>query len=120
MSKVTGSTKPDVNERGDLLRGALEMLILRTIEAGPKHGYAITESILDASEEVLDIDEGSMYPALYRMQKRGWVEAEWGRSENNRRAKFYALTDEGRRQLELAAQRWSRFSEAVERVMEPV
>jgi len=61
-----------------------------------------------------------MYPALYRMQKRGWVEAEWGRSENNRRAKFYAITDEGHRQLQSAAQRWSRFSEAVERVMEPV
>ncbi len=112
-------TKND-NERGDLLRGALEMLILRTIENGPLHGYAITESILNASEDVLDIDEGSMYPALYRMQKRGWIEAEWGRSENNRRAKFYALTDDGRRQLETAAQRWSRFSEAVERVMEPV
>ncbi len=112
--------KGDENERGDLLRGALEMLILRTIENGPMHGYAITEAILEASEEVLDIDEGSMYPALYRMQKRGWVEAEWGRSENNRRAKFYALTDEGRKQLRTAAQRWSRFSEAVERVMEPV
>jgi transcriptional regulator len=111
---------PDDNERGDLLRGALEMLILRTIESGPLHGYAITESILSASEEVLDIDEGSMYPALYRMQKRGWIEAEWGRSNNNRRAKFYALTDDGRKQLQTAAQRWSRFSEAVERVMEPV
>jgi transcriptional regulator len=112
-------TSKNDNERGDLLRGALEMLILRTIEEGPKHGYAITESILDASEDVLDIDEGSMYPALYRMQKRGWVEAEWGRSDNNRRAKFYALTDEGRRQLDNAAQRWSRFRRAVERVMEP-
>jgi len=106
-------------ERGDLLRGALEMLILRTIERGPLHGYAITESILEASEEVLDIDEGSMYPALYRMQKRGWIEAEWGRSDNNRRAKFYALTDEGRKELQTASQRWSRFSDAVERVMEP-
>jgi len=66
------------------------------------HAYAITESILDASREVLDIDEGSMYPALYRMQKRGWIEAEWGRSENNRRAKFYAMTGAGRRQLEAA------------------
>jgi len=108
------------NDRGDLLRGALEMLILRTIERGPMHGYAITESILKTSEEVLDIDEGSMYPALYRMQKRGWIEAEWGRSDNNRRAKFYALTDEGRTHLENASERWSRFSRAVERVMEPV
>jgi transcriptional regulator len=119
MASAPGGNKGN-SERGDLLRGALEMLILRTIESGPKHGYAITESILDASQEVLDIDEGSMYPALYRMQKRGWVEAEWGRSENNRRAKFYAITDEGRRQLDRAAKRWSRFSQAVERVMEPV
>ena len=106
-------------DRGDLLRGALEMLILRTLSEDAMHGYAITESILDASEEVLDIDEGSMYPALYRMQKRGWIEAEWGRSENNRRAKFYALTDEGRRQLTAASERWGRFARAVERVMEP-
>ena len=109
----------DDKDRGDLLRGALEMLILRTLEHDAMHGYAITESILDTSEEVLEIDEGSMYPALYRMQKRGWIEAEWGRSENNRRAKFYALTDDGRQQLEAASARWSRFSDAVERVMEP-
>ncbi len=109
----------DHKDRGDLLRGALEMLILRTLEREAMHGYAITESILDASEEVLSIDEGSMYPALYRMQQRGWIDAEWGRSENNRRAKFYALTDEGRHQLETASERWSRFSDAVERVMEP-
>jgi len=117
---MTNKKRTDDNQRGDLLRGALEMLILRTIEIEPKHGYAITETILAASEDVLDIDEGSMYPALYRMQKRGWVEAEWGRSDNNRRAKFYAITDEGRHQLETAAQRWSRFSQAVERVMDPV
>jgi transcriptional regulator len=106
-------------DRGDLLRGTLEMLILRTIEGEPMHGYAITESILESSGEVLDIDEGSMYPALYRMQKRGWIDARWGRSENNRRAKFYSLTDEGRAHLESAATRWSRFSRAVGRVMEP-
>jgi transcriptional regulator len=95
------------------------MLILRTIEHEPKHGYAITESILESSEDVLEIDEGSMYPALYRMQRRGWIEAAWGRSENNRRAKFYSLTDEGRTQLVTASERWHRFSEAVDRVMEP-
>ena len=109
----------DDKDRGDLLRGALEMLILRTLEHEAMHGYSITESILEASQEILGIDEGSMYPALYRMQKRGWIEAEWGRSENNRRAKFYAMTDEGRRQLEAASERWNRFSEGVERVMEP-
>lgn len=103
--------------RGDLLRGALEMLILRTLSRGPMHGFGITETIRENSEDVLAIDEGSMYPALYRMQRRGWVDAEWGRSDNNRRAKFYSLTDEGRRQLADASERWSQFSEAVQRVM---
>ena len=112
-------TTSNDKDRGDLLRGALEMLILRTLEHEAMHGYAITESILEASEEVLEIDEGSMYPALYRMQKRGWIEAEWGRSENNRRAKFYAITDDGREQLAAYSTRWSRFSRAVGRVMEP-
>ena len=108
----------DAADRGDLLRGTLEMLVLRTLLGGPLHGYAITESIFSGSGDVLDVDEGSMYPALYRMQRRGWIESRWGRSENNRRAKFYTITDEGREQLELAAERWSRFSAAVGQVME--
>lgn len=107
------------NVRGDLLRGALEMLVLQTLRDGPMHGFGITEVLRERSERVLSVDEGSMYPALYRMQERGWIRAEWGRSENNRRAKFYALTDAGRRHLADAQDRWSRFSEAVERVMEP-
>lgn len=106
-------------DRGDLLRGALEMLILRTLEPAPMHGFGIAEALRARSDEILSVDEGSMYPALYRMQKRGWIRAEWGRSDNNRRAKYYSLTDEGRRQLDAASQRWRRFSEAVERVMEP-
>ena len=105
--------------RGDLLRGALEMLVLQTLNREPMHGFGITEQIRERSEATLEIDEGSMYPALYRMQQRGWIAAQWGRSENNRRAKFYSLTDEGRSQLEAASERWSRFSEAVQRVMEP-
>jgi transcriptional regulator len=112
-------TPRDGDDRGDLLRGALEMLVLRTLLVGPLHGYAITESIFSTSGEVLEIDEGSMYPALYRMERRGWIEARWGRSENNRRAKFYELTSEGRRQLDQASERWARFSQAVEQVMEP-
>lgn len=107
------------NERGDLLRGALEMLILRTLQGQPMHGFGITELLRERSEEILRIDEGSMYPALYRMQQRGWIRARWGRSENNRRAKYYELTDEGRRQLDRASERWNRFSEAIRRVMEP-
>lgn len=106
-----------MTERGDLIRGALEMLILRTLVCGPLHGYAIAERIERVSEKALAIEEGSMYPALYRMQKRGWVEASWGRSDNNRKAKFYTLTDEGRRQLAAAAERWEGFTAAVARVM---
>lgn len=109
----------DTNDRGDLLRGALEMLILQTLRAAPMHGFGITETLRERSEEVLRVDEGSMYPALYRMQQRGWIRAEWGRSENNRRAKFYTLTDEGRHQLDTASERWARFSDAVQRVMDP-
>ncbi|NKB89584.1 MAG: PadR family transcriptional regulator [Acidobacteria bacterium] len=108
----------ETSERGDLLRGALEMLILRTLDEGAMHGFGITEALRARSEEVLAVDEGSMYPALYRMQRRGWIAAEWGRSENNRRAKFYALTDEGRQQLGAASARWDRFSQAVGRVMD--
>lgn len=106
-------------DRGDLLRGALEMLVLRTLADVPMHGFGITEVLRDRSDTVLAVDEGSMYPALYRMQRRGWITAEWGRSENNRRAKFYSLTDDGRQQLDTAAERWSRFSRAVARVMDP-
>ena len=106
-------------DRGELLHGALEMLILQTLTEGPQHGFAITERILNVSGDVLSVDDGSMYPALYRMQSRGWIEAEWGKSEKGKRAKFYKLTRKGKRQLREAAQRWSRFSDAVGRVMAP-
>ncbi len=111
-------TEDTSNDRGDLLRGTLEMLILRTLLTRSLHGYGITEIIRFESGQVLEIDEGSMYPALYRMQKRGWVSASWGRSENNRRAKYYTLTDEGRRQFESAKARWVRFCGAVDQVVE--
>lgn len=106
-------------DRGDLLRGTLEMLILRTLEEGPKHGYGITERLQQVSEKVLTVDEGSLYPALYRMQRRGWLTSKWGRSENNRKARFYSLTRKGRKQLEKATESWTRFSEAVARAMKP-
>ena len=83
------------------------------------HGYGITERLQRVSEDVLTVDEGSLYPALYRMQRRGWLGSKWGRSENNRKARFYALTAKGRRQLAKATANWSRFSEAVARAMEP-
>lgn len=105
-------------ERGDLLRGTLEMLILRSLEDGRMHGYAITERLQRVSDDVLTVDEGSLYPALYRMQKRGWLKSEWGRSEKNRKARFYSLTSAGRKQLKAASSNWARFSEAVARAME--
>jgi len=104
-------------ERGDLLRGTLEMLILRSLEDGPMHGYGITERLQRVSD-VLTVDEGSLYPALYRMQKRGWLKSQWGRSENNRKARFYSVTAAGRKHLEAAASTWARFSDAVARAME--
>jgi PadR family transcriptional regulator PadR len=105
-------------DRGDLLRGTLEMLILRSLEDGPMHGYGITERLQRVSEDVLTVDEGSLYPALYRMQKRGWLKSEWGRSENNRKARFYSLTAAGRKQLATASAAWQRFSVAVAQAME--
>jgi transcriptional regulator len=104
-------------DRGDLLRGTLEMLILRSLEDGPMHGYGITERLQRVSGEVLAVEEGSLYPALYRMQKRGLVRSKWGRSENNRKARFYTVTAKGRRHLEAAVQNWAEFSEAVARAM---
>jgi len=104
-------------DRGDLLRGTLEMLILRSLEDGPMHGYGITERLQRVSGEILAVEEGSLYPALYRMQKRGLVKSKWGRSENNRKARFYTVTAKGRRQLESAAKNWAEFSEAVARAM---
>jgi transcriptional regulator len=104
-------------ERGDLLRGTLEMLILRSLQEGPMHGYGITERLLSVSGEVLAVEEGSLYPALYRMQKRGWVKSKWGRSQNNRKARFYTITAKGRRQLEAVTESWTEFSDAVAKAM---
>lgn len=104
-------------ERGDLLRGTLEMLILRSLEDGPMHGYGITERLLRVSGEVLAVEEGSLYPALYRMQKRGWIKSKWGRSANNRKARFYTLTAKGRGHLGTATKSWEEFSKAVGRAM---
>ena len=95
------------------------MLILRSVENGAMHGYGITERLQRLSDDVLTIDEGSLYPALYRMQKKGLLESRWGRSANNRRARFYSLTGKGRKELEKALHSWMRFSEAVTRALEP-
>jgi PadR family transcriptional regulator, regulatory protein PadR len=102
---------------GDFLPGTLDMLILKTLSRGPRHGYAIAESIQSRSDEVLRVEEGALYPALHRLELRGHLASEWGTSENNRRAKFYRLTAAGRRQLAEDADHWARLSAAVGRVM---
>jgi len=106
--------KPDVPE---FLPGTLYMLILRTLERGPLHGYAISRRIKASSEEALEIEEGSLYPALNRMLVKGWLTAEWGISENNRKARFYRLTREGRKQLEREAGEFDRLVRAIQLVM---
>jgi transcriptional regulator len=108
-------SEPD--ETTDLLRGTLGMMILKALARGPRHGYAIAEWIEQASGDVLRVEEGALYPALHRLELRGWLSAEWGTSDNNRRAKFYALTALGKRQLASESASWERVSDAVARVM---
>ena len=101
----------------DLLQGTLDVLILKTLSWGPMHGYAVARWIRQRTADVLQIEEGALYPALHRMERRGWIESEWGVSENNRRAKFYSLTPRGRQQLTAQTQHWARYAEAVWRVL---
>ncbi len=108
-----------MSESLNLMRGSLDVLILGALADGPLHGYAIAKRVEHSSGDVLRVEEGSLYPALYRMAKRGLVESEWGRSENNRRARFYQLTDRGRQHLENEAAAWGRFSEAMSRALRP-
>lgn len=103
----------------DLLRGTLDLLILRTLTAGPRHGYAIAEAILRASNDELLVEEGALYPALHRLAARGWLESDWGVSDNNRRARYYAITPLGRRQLRAEVADWDRYVRAVGRVLKP-
>lgn len=104
---------------GDLLGGTLDMLVLRTLKLGPAHGFAIALSIGRRSDEVLLVEEGSLYPALHRLEDKGWISAAWGTTENNRRARFYSLTARGRQQLTAESNRWAQLVAAVGRVMEP-
>jgi transcriptional regulator len=101
----------------DLLQGTLDMLILRVLSRGANHGWGIADRIEQVSKNVLSVGEGSLYPALYRLQDKGWIEAEWGVSENNRKAKFYRLTKAGRKQLEVEAQTWDRITDAISAIM---
>jgi PadR family transcriptional regulator, regulatory protein PadR len=104
-------------QKTDLLQGTLDLLILRTLSAGPKHGWGIAMSIQQVSQEVLQVNQGSLYPALHRLEQQGLIEAEWGSSENNRQAKFYQLTRAGRRQLAEETRVWERLSGAVARIL---
>jgi PadR family transcriptional regulator PadR len=101
----------------DLLQGTLDLLILKTLSWGPAHGYAIARWIDQLTDEILKVGEGSLYPALHRLEERGWVESEWKLSENNRRAKFYRLTTKGRQQLRAETAMWTSFVDAVARVL---
>ena len=104
--------------KAELLQGTLDLLILKTLTAGPMHGFAIAQRIQQCSEDVLVVEEGSLYPCLYRMEAKGWIRAEWGKSENNRRAKYYELTRAGRRQLEEETAVWERVHRAITLVLQ--
>jgi len=106
-------TARTTDERLDLLQGTLDMLILKALTAGPRHGYAIARWLEDSTADALSVEEGSLYPALHRMVGRGWVTADWGLSENNRRAKYYTLTAKGRAQLRAETAKWGRFVDAI-------
>lgn len=100
-----------------MLQGTVELLVLKRLSWGPMHGYGIASWIEAATDDVLRVEEGSLYPALYRMVKKGWIKGEWGVSENNRRAKFYRLTDRGRRELGEQSEGWARLSSALSRAL---
>jgi transcriptional regulator len=104
----------------ELLQGTLDMLIMRTLLFGPAHGHGIAHSIQDTSQDVLRVDHGSLYPALHRLERRGWISSSWGTSDNNRRAKYYRLTQAGRKQLFAETSKWDRLTAAIARVMNPV
>lgn len=107
-------------ERIDLPQGTLDLLILRTLSLEPQHGWAISERVQQVSSDVLRIQQGSLYPALHRLERRGWIKAKWGTSENNRRAKYYELTRTGRKQLEAETESWRKLATAVAQVLESI
>jgi transcriptional regulator len=106
-----------MKEIPDLLQGTLDMLILKALQLGPMHGFGISVLIRQMSKEVLQVEQGSLYPALYRLEDKGWIESEWGVSENNRKARFYKLTPAGRKQLVAERSNWERISSAINLVL---
>jgi PadR family transcriptional regulator PadR len=111
------SEKVEKPEKSDRLQGTLDVLILKTLSTGAMHGWGIAQRIQQLSQEVLTVNQGSLYPALHRLDEQGWITAEWGSSDNNRRARFYTLTRAGRRQLAEETESWERFAAAVGRVL---
>jgi transcriptional regulator len=107
------------DRRVEFLQGTLDMLVLRTLLLGPAHGHAIAHAIERNSDDVLQVEQGSLYPALHRLIRRGWIRAEEGVSENNRRAKFYRLTPKGKKQLTIESGKWQKFAGAIARIMRP-
>jgi PadR family transcriptional regulator, regulatory protein PadR len=105
-------------EKSDLLQGTLDMLILKIVALGPVHGYGVSQRIRQISKETLQVQQGSLYPALHRLEKRGWLEADWGESDNGRQAKFYRLSAKGRKQLVQEEASWQRLSDAVTLIMQ--
>jgi len=105
--------------QGELLQGTLDLLILRTLVLGPAHGHTIAHAIAYGSDDVLQVEHGSLYPALHRLEDRGWIASYWGTSDNNRRARFYRLTPRGRRQLAAQTSRWDDIVRAVNRILRP-
>jgi PadR family transcriptional regulator PadR len=107
-----------MNRKADLLHGTLDLLILKTLVLEPMHGWGISQRIQQMSSDVLQVQQGSLYPALHRLEQKGWIAAEWGDSDNNRKAKFYSLTKGGRKQLEVETSNWDRLSAAVRQILE--
>jgi transcriptional regulator len=108
---------PTPSKSVDLLQGTLDMLILKAVSLGPLHGYGVLLRIQQISKDALQVPQGSLYPALYRLEHRGWIRSEWGQSENNRKAKYYELTAAGRKQLQAETAEWSRVAEAIGNVL---
>ena len=108
------------NERIDLPQGTLDLLILRTLSLGTQHGWAISERVQQVSSDVLQIQQGSLYPALHRLERRGWIKAKWGTSDNNRRAKYYDLTAAGKKQLAVETDSWQKMTAAVTQILESI
>ena len=103
--------------KNNLLQGTLDMLVLKALSLGPMHGYGVGQRIQQISDDALRVEEGSLYPALYRIEQQGWIESEWGVSDNNQRAKFYKLTRQGRKQLQIEEENWDRLAGAIFKVM---